>query len=255
MKHGFRLAASAALACTAVGAAAIAPASQANATTVTFDSFGGSSPLYQVPPGETLYTDFSSSLPSGATGGGALYGPDFPTPSQCLLGTCVAAPDISGLNLTTRQFFAVAPGQTETFTFGYAAKDVGVYIGSLDDENSLTINFTGGSSITYSGAELAVISGEEPNTLPSSVIPGGLPTIDGALTNGRWTFTDTSNDIIGITVSNGTDISTNSFEIAQITTSVPEPSTWAMMLLGFAGLGYAAFRRSNGKSRLEGVTA
>ena len=26
---------------------------------------------------------------------------------------------------------------------------------------------------------------------------------------------------------------------------VPEPSTWAMMLLGFAGLGYAAFRRSN----------
>jgi hypothetical protein len=27
---------------------------------------------------------------------------------------------------------------------------------------------------------------------------------------------------------------------------VPEPSTWAMMLLGFAGLGYAAFRRSKG---------
>ena len=27
------------------------------------------------------------------------------------------------------------------------------------------------------------------------------------------------------------------------TSSVPEPSTWAMMLLGFAGLGYAAFRR------------
>ena len=28
------------------------------------------------------------------------------------------------------------------------------------------------------------------------------------------------------------------------TLGVPEPSTWAMMLLGFAGLGYAAFRRS-----------
>jgi hypothetical protein len=26
---------------------------------------------------------------------------------------------------------------------------------------------------------------------------------------------------------------------------VPEPSTWAMMLLGFAGLGYAAYRRSH----------
>jgi PEP-CTERM motif len=27
------------------------------------------------------------------------------------------------------------------------------------------------------------------------------------------------------------------------TTAVPEPSTWAMLLLGFAGLGYAGFRR------------
>ena len=26
-------------------------------------------------------------------------------------------------------------------------------------------------------------------------------------------------------------------------TAVPEPSTWAMMLVGFAGLGYAAYRR------------
>jgi hypothetical protein len=26
-------------------------------------------------------------------------------------------------------------------------------------------------------------------------------------------------------------------------TAVPEPSTWAMMLAGFGGLGFAAFRR------------
>ena len=30
--------------------------------------------------------------------------------------------------------------------------------------------------------------------------------------------------------------------------ATPEPSTWAMMALGFAGLGYAAFRR-NSKGR------
>jgi PEP-CTERM motif len=28
--------------------------------------------------------------------------------------------------------------------------------------------------------------------------------------------------------------------------AVPEPSTWAMLLLGFAGLGYAGFRRCKG---------
>jgi hypothetical protein len=32
--------------------------------------------------------------------------------------------------------------------------------------------------------------------------------------------------------------------------AVPEPSTWAMLMLGFTGLGYAAFRRS-AKDRLS----
>ena len=30
-----------------------------------------------------------------------------------------------------------------------------------------------------------------------------------------------------------------------ITTAVPEPSTWAMMILGFAGVGFMAYRRKN----------
>ena len=29
-----------------------------------------------------------------------------------------------------------------------------------------------------------------------------------------------------------------------VTATVPEPSTWAMMLLGFAGLGFAGYRKS-----------
>jgi PEP-CTERM motif len=31
--------------------------------------------------------------------------------------------------------------------------------------------------------------------------------------------------------------------IGTVTTSVPEPSTWAMLLLGFAGVGFMAYRR------------
>jgi hypothetical protein len=36
------------------------------------------------------------------------------------------------------------------------------------------------------------------------------------------------------------------------TTPVPEPSTWAMILVGFAGLGYAALRR---KAAVPGTRA
>jgi hypothetical protein len=42
--------------------------------------------------------------------------------------------------------------------------------------------------------------------------------------------------------------------ITTSTTAVPEPSTWAMMLLGFAGLGCAGVRRS-GKARLAAAAA
>jgi hypothetical protein len=218
------------------GVALIALASQANATTVTFESFGGASPLYQIPPGDQLYTNFSLGLPAGAVGDGALYGPNYGT--ACFNGgtNCVAAPGISTSSLTAGQFFAVIPGQTETFTFGYAASDVSVYIGSLDDENSLTINYAGGGSTTYTGDDLAAISNQ------STPIPGGDYTIYGSMTNGLWTFTDSSRDIIGITLAEGSAISSNSFEIAEITTSIPEPSTWAMMMAGFAGLAFAASR-------------
>jgi PEP-CTERM motif len=35
-----------------------------------------------------------------------------------------------------------------------------------------------------------------------------------------------------------------------VITDAPEPSTWAMMLLGFAGLGYAGFRNARAKAAL-----
>jgi hypothetical protein len=38
--------------------------------------------------------------------------------------------------------------------------------------------------------------------------------------------------------------------IPTLTSSVPEPSTWAMMCLGFAGLGYAGYRRTR-KGRIS----
>jgi hypothetical protein len=48
----------------------------------------------------------------------------------------------------------------------------------------------------------------------------------------------------------GTDDATVTLQYTYTPAAVPEASTWAMMLVGFAGLGFAAFRRST-KQRLD----
>ena len=40
-------------------------------------------------------------------------------------------------------------------------------------------------------------------------------------------------------------VGSESFQILGVTAAVPEPSTWAMLLLGFAGLGFMAYRRKS----------
>jgi len=35
------------------------------------------------------------------------------------------------------------------------------------------------------------------------------------------------------------------YEYGLLQTAIPEPSTWAMMILGFAGVGYMAYRRKS----------
>jgi hypothetical protein len=57
---------------------------------------------------------------------------------------------------------------------------------------------------------------------------------------GLTTFSETEQFVI--TYAGAADVQANS----QISSGVPEPSTWAMMLLGFAGLGFA-FRQSRRK--------
>jgi PEP-CTERM motif len=61
--------------------------------------------------------------------------------------------------------------------------------------------------------------------------------------NQWFNIRDTAGPILFFTASS----TQNAFEF-DMGSSVPEPSTWAMMILGFVGLGYAAFRR-NAKAR------
>ena len=72
-------------------------------------------------------------------------------------------------------------------------------------------------------------------TNPSSLVgfAGGTITAGGVSTT-------------GLTISNYSNLT------GTITAAVPEPSTWAMMLLGFAGVGFMAYRQ---KSKLVLLTA
>jgi len=52
----------------------------------------------------------------------------------------------------------------------------------------------------------------------------------------------------------GIPLSLNSFKSdvsGDFSSSVPEPSTWAMMLLGFTGLGYVGFRKARARSAIS----
>ncbi len=63
-----------------------------------------------------------------------------------------------------------------------------------------------------------------------------------------WTRDDSDDGIEPDWLRVGTDIvGAGAFNAAFSLTgsTVPEPSTWAMMLLGFAGLGFAAYRRAS----------
>ena len=96
-------------------------------------------------------------------------------------------------------------------------------------------------SLVYKSNDLAA------DLTPASLFEGGL-NADGSFVSSTFIIRDVS----GFPQFNTGD--TGGWEVASATGAdsgtggvggaIPEPSTWAMMLLGFAGLGYASYRAS-----------
>jgi PEP-CTERM motif len=127
-------------------------------------------------------------------------------------------------------YMAVLGGRSETIAYSSLNSGFGLYWGSVDAYNSLTF-FNGNVSVaTISGADvdppLEANGGQTQYASNGYVLISALPQFDRVVAAS----------------------SSNSFEfdnvVAGDASAVPEPSTWAMLLLGFAGLGYAGFRRS-----------
>jgi hypothetical protein len=142
------------------------------------------------------------------------------------------------------------------------------------DQSGLSA-FPNGSStaVKLTPSDVTYGSGTGPSTLPTNLVEGWtganndvftetlttVKSIDrstanavavfltGTVTDSLGLFTDTPVNFIlsGNQVGGpGTAISVG-FTNTTILAAIPEPSTWAMMLLGFVGLGYAAVRRTS----------
>jgi len=112
------------------------------------------------------------------------------------------------------------------------------------DFDASSLVFTVLSDITYTshpfnGPEFFVLSGNPFGNVVSVSSPAGQPVaahVSGGVLFVNWQGDSfLANDTITITFDNS---------------GVPEPSTWAMMLLGFAGLGFA-FRQSRRRVPLD----
>ncbi len=119
-------------------------------------------------------------------------------------------------------YLSVLGGGSATITFLTAVSGFQFDWGSIDDYNILTINSTGADPVIIPGLNF---------TNPANgnqVSPG---------TNGLFTVYGTAGERFNsITLTSRT----NSFEIDNLATqnsAVPEPATWAMMIMGFGAVG------------------
>ena len=189
----------------------LAPAAALAAPSVSFA--GGSGVMT---PGTTVFENFNSFTAGDPIGPNAF----------ALNGT-----DGSGARPaygSDGNYASVLTGGSYTTTFA-ATSVFSFVLGSLDTYNTLTLLLDDGTSQNYIGGQIIndlsfpsgnQISGETNGVVTYSA--GAGPKIVGAV------FTS----------------SANSFEFDNLAAGVPEPATWALMIVGFGAVGSAMRRRS-----------
>jgi hypothetical protein len=137
----------------------------------------------------------------------------------------------------TTNYMAVLGNGSEEIAFSSLKNAFGLYWGSVDTYNLLTF-FNGNTAVaTITGSDvqppMLANGGQTDYASNGYVVIGALPFFDSVVVSSSANSFEFDNVLAGV----GT---------TQFTAGVPEPSTWAMLLVGFAGLGYAGFRRSKG---------
>jgi hypothetical protein len=109
------------------------------------------------------------------------------------------------------------------------------YIGTLDDYNTISFFHSGTEIASFSGTALAALAG-------NGTIADGNPS--GNEANRRFFFTFDASDQVNQIVFSSFAPAFEFDNFAAAITGVPEPQTWAMMILGF---GFIGFMLRNGR--------
>ena len=211
----------------AAGILGLSGAAQA-ATMITFTP-GGSSPA----SGQSVLYDFDTTIPASLITGPLVQ---IKSPPADANGAPPANSMPSGTN-----YLSVLQGGLATILFTGPVTGFSFDWGSIDDYNTLTI-------IPSGGADSIVVPGTTFTNTPANgnqVSPG---------TNGLFSvFGTEGTQYLGFMLTSRV----NSFEIDNVAVTaagaVPEPSTWAMMLIGFGGMGFMMRRKSKVATKVSYV--
>jgi hypothetical protein len=167
-----------------------------------------------------------------ATGGGT-----FNTTDLTWQGYLERSPDVQGA--IGQVFVGVGEVAAAYTVTGPASLGTGGYFAASSETGNLFGIIGGGGQF---GPLLAV-----PGNYTSGSTLSGTATFDNAtfaslgLTDGTYVWTWGS----------GANADSLTVDIGGISSAVPEPSTWAMMMLGFCGVGFMAYRRKQNGSALR----
>jgi hypothetical protein len=146
--------------------------------------------------------------------------------------------------ITNGDFAAGLTGWTETNSCCYYTDGSGFHEGAINTNGMLSQTFSdpvGGDlrlSFYYSANDS---SSYQYVTFDNTTVAGSL--VSGPSPYTSYTFDLGPGTGLDTLVFNGrNNPSYNTLDYVSVTSNVPEPSTWAMMLVGFAGLGFAGFR-------------
>jgi hypothetical protein len=164
------------------------------------------------PAAASAVVTFDAALPAGFTRtGGSVR-----TVTDSLGAQPSVAPGVRG----TTNYWSINAGNPGVLTFDGGYRTVSLLWGSIDTYNTLSL-------LNQDGTVLQAITGNQ--------IPPANGNQTEASTNRRVTFTSDAGAIYGLRLQS----TSPAFEVDDIAVAqpVPEPATWAMMILGFGAIG------------------